>query len=110
VAASAPSGAMLIVAGPGTGKTHTLTQRIAYVVAELGVAPEKCLAIMFNHRAATELSGRLHKLLPEQATKLNIDTFHSLGLSILREQHTRVGLSADFRIANPGETPDHKLK
>ena len=55
VAASAPGGPLLIVAGPGTGKTRTLTHRIAYLCAELDVYPEQCLAITFTRRAAEEL-------------------------------------------------------
>ena len=63
VAASAPGGPLLIVAGPGTGKTRTLTHRIAYLCAELGVYPEQCLAITFTRRAAEELRHRLDGLL-----------------------------------------------
>ena len=63
VAASAPGGPLLIVAGPGTGKTRTLTHRIAYLCAELGVFPERCLAITFTRRAAEELRDRLDALL-----------------------------------------------
>ena len=59
VAASAPGGPLLIVAGPGTGKTRTLTHRIAYLCAELDVYPEQCLAITFTRRAAEELRHRL---------------------------------------------------
>ncbi len=104
VAASASSGAMLIVAGPGTGKTRTLTHRIAYLVAELGVEPEQCLAITFTRRAAGELTERLHALLPDRADRLTVGTFHSLGLSILREHTGRFGLPENFTIA---EDADH---
>src|SRR4029079_16836801 len=58
VAASAPGGPLLIIAGPGTGKTRTLTHRIAYLCAELDVFPEECLAITFTRRAAQELRQR----------------------------------------------------
>jgi superfamily I DNA/RNA helicase len=103
VAASASSGAMLIVAGPGTGKTRTLTHRIAYLVAELGVAPEQCLAITFTRRAAGELAERLEVLLPEEASRLNVGTFHSLGLHIIREHHKHFGLPADFHVTSATE-------
>ncbi len=103
VAASAPGGPLLIVAGPGTGKTRTLTHRIAYLCAELDVFPEHCLAITFTRRAAEELRQRLAGLLGPVADDVTVATFHSLGLSILREQAERVGLSADFRVAEEAE-------
>ncbi|MBG6139684.1 uncharacterized protein (TIGR00375 family) [Longispora fulva] len=106
VAASASSGAMLIVAGPGTGKTRTLTHRIAYLVAELGVAPSSCLAITFTRRAAGELAERLHALLPDRAAELDVGTFHSLGMGILREHHDRFGLPADFQVTSEEDVPD----
>src|SRR5262249_44123662 len=59
VAAAASAGPMIVVAGPGTGKTRTLTHRIAYLCAELGVAPDQCLAITFTRRAAEEMRTRL---------------------------------------------------
>ncbi|WP_416901860.1 UvrD-helicase domain-containing protein [Micromonospora echinospora] len=100
VAASAPGGPLLIVAGPGTGKTRTLTHRIAYLCAELNVFPETCLAITFTRRAAEELRHRLDGLLGPVAEDVTVGTFHSLGLSILRENAEAVGLPPDFRIAD----------
>ncbi len=100
VAASAPGGPMLIVAGPGTGKTRTLTHRIAYLCAELNVRPEGCLAITFTRRAAEELRQRLDGLLGPVASDVTVATFHALGLAILREQAERVGLSPAFRVAD----------
>ena len=85
-------GPLLIIAGPGSGKTRTLTHRIANLVAAHGVPAAACLAITFTRRAATEMRERLARLLPgsEQAA---IHTFHSLGLSMLRE-HRAPDLSA----------------
>jgi uncharacterized protein (TIGR00375 family) len=103
VAASAPGGPMLIVAGPGTGKTRTLTHRIAYLCAELGVFPEQCLAITFTRRAAEELRHRLDGLMGPVAEDITVATFHALGLSILRENAAAVGLSPEFRIAEDAE-------
>ncbi len=103
VAASAPGGPLLIVAGPGTGKTRTLTHRVAYLCAELGVYPEECLAITFTRRAAEELRHRLAALLGPVADDVTVGTFHSLGLSILREYPTRVGLTEAFRVADEAE-------
>jgi uncharacterized protein (TIGR00375 family) len=103
VAASAPGGPMLIVAGPGTGKTRTLTHRIAYLCAELNVYPEECLAITFTRRAAEELRARLDGLLGPVAEDVTVATFHALGLSILRENAKAAGLTAKFRIADEAE-------
>ncbi|HEV7896997.1 MAG TPA: UvrD-helicase domain-containing protein [Planosporangium sp.] len=103
VAASAPGGPMLIVAGPGTGKTRTLTHRIAYLCAELNVYPEQCLAITFTRRAAEELRHRLDGLLGPVAEDVTVATFHALGLSVLRENAAAVGLSPHFRVAEDDE-------
>jgi len=103
VAASAPGGPLLIVAGPGTGKTRTLTHRIAYLCAELDVYPEDCLAITFTRRAAEELRQRLAGLLGPVADDVTVATFHSLGLAILRENAAAAGLSPDFRIAEEAD-------
>src|SRR5262252_7641322 len=78
---------LLIVAGPGSGKTRTGTYRIAHLIAERGVAAETCLAITFTRRAAAEMRQRLSALLADRAEEVAIHTFHSLGLAILRE-HT----------------------
>ncbi|GAA4511246.1 UvrD-helicase domain-containing protein [Actinoallomurus oryzae] len=103
VAAAHPGGPLLIIAGPGTGKTRTLTHRIAHLVAERDVEPERCLAITFTRRAADEMRERLEALLPGRAARLTVTTFHGLGALILREQHERAGLPADFRIADETE-------
>ncbi|MBO0849955.1 MAG: UvrD-helicase domain-containing protein, partial [Pseudonocardia sp.] len=93
-------GPLLIIAGPGTGKTRTLTHRIAHLLTAHDVPPEQCLAITFTRRAADEMSERLAALTPEHAQRLTIATFHALGVRILREQHERVGLGAHFGIAD----------
>ncbi|HEX7745783.1 MAG TPA: ATP-dependent helicase, partial [Micromonosporaceae bacterium] len=103
VAAAAPGGPLLVVAGPGTGKTRALTHRIAYLCAELNVYPEHCLAITFTRRAADELRSRLAGLLGPVAEDVTVATFHSLGLAILREQAAAAGLPTDFRIADDAE-------
>ncbi|UWZ44958.1 UvrD-helicase domain-containing protein [Dactylosporangium matsuzakiense] len=103
VAASAPGGPLLIVAGPGTGKTRTLTHRLAYLCAELGVYPEECLAITFTRRAAEELRERLEVLLGPVTEAVTVSTFHALGLLILRENAPAVGLTPQFRIAEESD-------
>jgi len=92
-------GALLIVAGPGTGKTRTLTHRIAFLVTEKGVEPGSVLAVTFTNKAALEMRQRLEFLLGgEIASRMTVCTFHALGLSILRENHESAGLPADFPI------------
>jgi uncharacterized protein (TIGR00375 family) len=100
VAASAVGGPLLVVAGPGTGKTRTLTHRFAHLVSACDVAPERCLAITFTRRAAAEMAERLETLVPEHAESITVSTFHSLGLQILREQSERAGLRRGFGIVD----------
>jgi len=102
-AATAGPGPLLIVAGPGTGKTRTLTHRLAHLVSGRGVPPEHCLAITFTRRACGELQERLDALVPAQAPRMLVTTFHGLGLRILRELHEAVGLGPGFRVADEAE-------
>jgi DNA helicase II / ATP-dependent DNA helicase PcrA len=102
-AAQTIDGPLLIVAGPGSGKTRTLTHRIAHLVAERGVAAEACLAITFTRRAAAEMRERLSVLLSDRAGQVPIHTFHSLGLTILREHASAAGLHRGFRVAGEAE-------
>lgn len=101
-AATIIDGPLLIIAGPGSGKTRILTHRIAHLIADRGVAPERCLAITFTRRAAEEMRERLQRLLPDAAS-VPIHTFHSLGLSILREHPNAAGLQRGFRVADQAE-------
>jgi DNA helicase-2/ATP-dependent DNA helicase PcrA len=102
-AASMVEGPLVIVAGPGSGKTRTLVHRILYLVTECGVAHESCLAITFTRRAAAEMRERLRERLGAEASKIAIHTFHSLGLAMLREHTAAAGLERGFRIADEAE-------
>jgi DNA helicase-2/ATP-dependent DNA helicase PcrA len=102
-AAETVEGPLLIVAGPGSGKTRTLTYRIAHLVAEHSIAPEHCLAITFTRRAAAEMRDRLGRLLPGRGEGIPIHTFHSLGLAILRAHAGAAGLASGFRVASEAE-------
>jgi uncharacterized protein (TIGR00375 family) len=102
-AASAVDGPLIIVAGPGSGKTRTLTHRLAHLVAERDVPASACLAITFTRRAAAEMRERLAVLLPAESAAVPIHTFHSLGLTILREHPDAAGLDSEFRIASESE-------
>lgn len=99
---------LLIIAGPGSGKTTVLTRRIAYLIKKTGVPAEKFLAITFTRRAAGEMRERLHKLLPDNAEHINIHTFHSLCLSILKENYEKAGLSNDFKVISEQEKTLYK--
>jgi DNA helicase II / ATP-dependent DNA helicase PcrA len=101
-AAQALDGPLLIVAGPGSGKTRTLTYRLAHLVAERGAA-ENSLAITFTRRAAAEMRERLARLLPGRTPQVEVHTFHSLGLALLREQPSAAGLARGFRVAGEAE-------
>lgn len=88
-----PSGPLLIAAGAGSGKTHTLTNRIHYLLRTVAVPPEKILAITFTNKAAEEMKRRV-----EAPPGLFIGTFHSFGARLLRTEARRLGRTADFAI------------
>jgi len=102
-AAESTDGALLVVAGPGSGKTRTLTFRIAHLIGDLGIAPEECLAITFTNRAANEMHERLHVLLPNVVERIAVLTFHGLGLAILRKYAARLGLAPSARVLGERE-------
>ena len=102
-AAETTSGPLLIVAGPGSGKTRTLTHRIAHLVASRRAAPAECLAITFTRRAAGEMRERLRTLLPDVWEDVPLHTFHSFGLSVLQEHWNAAGLQRGFRVASDDE-------
>ena len=91
---------VLVVAGPGTGKTKTLTVRLAYLLAERHVAPEKLLAVTFTTRAAREMRERLERLVGSQADKVCLGTFHSFCFQLLRAEGHRLDLPRDFGVVD----------
>ena len=98
-AATQTEGALAIVAGPGTGKTRTLTVRIAHLIRELGVASGSILALTFTNKAAEELRERLGELLgAEQAARITAGTFHQLGADLLREFAAAAGIPRTFAV------------
>jgi ATP-dependent DNA helicase UvrD/PcrA len=90
---------LMIIAGPGTGKTRTLAYRIAAQIAG-GVPAGGCLAVTFTRRAAGELRARLEALVPEAAGQITVATFHGLALLLLREHPERAGLTPGFSVAD----------
>ena len=106
-AAAQADGPLMIIAGPGTGKTRTLTHRIAYQIAERGIPAEHFLALTFTRRAAEEMRHRLASLLPERGgapaafrPEVLVTTFHGLALRLLGEHAERAGLPPGFRVAD----------
>ena len=99
-AAATAAGPLLIIAGPGTGKTRTLTHRIAHQVTELGRPARQFLAITFTRRAAQEMRDRLAGLGAGRDDELTVTTFHGLGLRILREHPEAAGLPPSFGVAD----------
>jgi len=107
-AVDSPAGPLLILAGPGTGKTRTLTHRIAHRVISGEVPPEAVLAVTFTNRAAREMRERLAAQLSGTGIlgKLTVTTFHALGLKVLREETREAGLKPGFRIMDLEERDD----
>jgi len=90
-------GPCLIVAGAGTGKTKTLTTKIAKLIDE-GYSPYRILAVTFTNKAAQEMRERVEQLVPGQSRNVWIHTFHSFGVRILRQNADKIGLPRDFAI------------
>jgi len=92
-------GPLLIIAGPGSGKTRTLTHRIAYLLATGKAAPHQILAITFTNKAAREMRSRVTELVGEETTRgMWIGTFHSSFARLLRAECSRLGFTSDFSI------------
>jgi len=93
-AVESPFGPLLVVAGPGTGKTRTLVERIVYLIREKSVSPQTILAVTFSNRAAREMAERIETLLSEKKVQKRpeITTFHKLGLKIIIENLDQFGL------------------
>jgi DNA helicase II / ATP-dependent DNA helicase PcrA len=98
-AVAAGNGPVLVVAGPGSGKTRVLTQRIAYLIAVEGVRPWQILAVTFTNKAAREMGERVKRLLPEQATEgIMLGTFHSICARLLRRESDYLPIGSNFVI------------
>ena len=99
--------ALLISAGPGTGKTRTLTHRVAYLIQERSVNPEQILCLTFTNKAAEEMRKRLLGIVGETRSKhVTVNTFHALGAKILSEHGSYLDLSADTSICGESDCLD----
>ena len=101
-------GPLVIVAGPGTGKTRTLTHRIAYLLSQRTARPEQVLALTFTNKAAQEMAERLSNLVDDSRTlgKITIRTFHALCLDIISREADAFGIKGPVSILNEGDRRD----
>ena len=107
LAASAPDGFNLILAGPGSGKTRVITYRVAYLMAR-GVPAESILLVTFTRRAAREMVVRLEGLIGPEAAKVWAGTFHHIGNRILRRAAEPLGFAPNFTILDSEDQADDK--
>ena len=104
-AVTAPPGPILVIAGAGSGKTRTLTYRVAYLL-ENGIDPRNILLLTFTNKAAREMLNRVANLLPVDASGLWGGTFHSIGNRILRRHGSALGYSRGFTIMDREDQKD----
>lgn len=97
-------GPLLIIAGAGAGKTKTLTTKIAYLIEEGLAYPYNVLAITFTNKAAKEMKDRLYGIIGDLAQKVQVSTFHSFGLKLLRENYAKLGYEANFVIMDSDDS------
>ena len=88
----------LIFAGAGSGKTRVLTYKIAYLIQEVGLSPDRILAVTFTNKAAQEMKSRVQKLLDFDISSISIGTFHSISAQLLRKEIHHLGISNSFII------------
>jgi len=101
------NGPVIVYAGAGSGKTRTLTYRIAYMILEKGINPSNILAITFTNKAANEMKERVKALVEFDYYSLTVSTFHSLCARILRKEAHHLGYENNFSIVD--EDDQHKI-
>ncbi len=97
-------GPLLVLAGAGSGKTKVLTTRVAYLIDELGISPDSILAITFTNKAAKEMKERVIRMLGPIGYQIQISTFHSFGLTILKEHYDKLGYEKNFTILDSDDS------
>ena len=98
------NGPLLVLAGAGSGKTRVLTTKIAYLIEEKNVEPYNILAITFTNKAAKEMKDRTISLIGDYASGLQISTFHSFGLRLVRDNCERLGYDRNFVIMDSDDS------
>jgi DNA helicase-2/ATP-dependent DNA helicase PcrA len=104
-AVTASPGPALVIAGAGSGKTRTLTYRVAYLI-ENGIGPQNILLLTFTNKAAREMLDRVAALIPHDLTGLWGGTFHSVGNRILRRHPVEAGFAPGFSIMDREDAED----
>jgi DNA helicase-2/ATP-dependent DNA helicase PcrA len=97
-AVEAINGPVLILAGPGSGKTRVITHRVAYLIKVVGVSPRRIMAVTFTNKAAREMEDRLDKLASSAVQNLTLGTFHAICARILRQDGKALGIDNKFSI------------
>jgi DNA helicase-2/ATP-dependent DNA helicase PcrA len=97
-AVEAINGPVLILAGPGSGKTRVITHRVAYLIRVVGVNPRRIMAVTFTNKAAREMEERLDKLVSNSVKELTLGTFHAICSRILRQDGKALGIDNKFSI------------
>lgn len=100
----ASDGPLLILAGAGSGKTSVLTTKVAYLIEEKGIDPRNIVAITFTNKAAKEMKERIIKLVGPKGYDIQISTFHSFGLRIIKENYERLGYEKNFTIIDSDDS------
>jgi DNA helicase II / ATP-dependent DNA helicase PcrA len=96
-------GPLQIVAGAGTGKTRVIVHRLAHLIQDRSIPPERILAVTFTNRAADEMRTRVADLIGEPGKRIHVGTFHWLGHRILRRYGARLSVGAGFRVLTPSQ-------
>jgi ATP-dependent DNA helicase UvrD/PcrA len=99
-AIEAPLGPVLVIAGPGAGKTYCLIYRVQHLIEKLGIPPRRILAVTFTNKAAEEIAGRLHETRGRVAEDITRGTLHAICLTLLRDFAERCGLRPGFGVAD----------
>ena len=97
-AAEKIDGPVLILAGAGSGKTRTVTYRIAHMIKEKGISPLNIMALTFTNKAAKEMKERAEALIGPDANNLVVSTFHSFSVRLLKTYSDRIGYGRNFNI------------